>query len=190
MYAVIVSGGKQYRVQPGDLLQVEKIEGDVGSSVKFDQVLFASQGGESGQVWIGKPLLSGATVEGQIVGQGRDEKIVIVKMKRRKQYRRTQGHRQFQTQILVTGVANGSGETAKLSDSELKEKVSKFHTNLKPKGEAFSPKILGSRKRLAQAARAGGAEGAAPAKASAKKPAAQTAPKAAAKKVASKKAAK
>jgi large subunit ribosomal protein L21 len=184
MYAVIVSGGKQYRVQPGDLLQVEKIEGDVGSSVKFDEVLFASQGGEAGQIWIGKPTLSGASVEGQIVGQGRGEKVIIVKMKRRKQYRRTQGHRQYQTQILVTGVANGAGETAKLSDSDLKTKLASFVTSLREKGEAFSPKILGSRKRMAQAAREGGADESATTKrAPAKKTAAaKTAKKPAAKK--------
>ena len=76
---------------------------------------------------------------------------MIVKMKRRKQYRRTQGHRQFQTQVLVTGLSNGSGETATLSAEQKKTTLSKFHSQLKAKGKAFSPKILGSRKRLAAA---------------------------------------
>src|SRR4051812_26025074 len=98
MYAVFESGGKQHRVQPGDILRVEKLEGEVGSAVKFDRVLLVAQGGEGGKLSIGKPLLSGASVEAEIVGQGRGDKVIIVKMKRRKQYRRTQGHRQFQTE--------------------------------------------------------------------------------------------
>ena len=156
MYAVIESGGKQYRVQPGDIIQVEKLEGDVGAAVKFDQILFASKAaGENAQVWLGKPYLSGASVQAEIVGQGRDEKILIIKMKRRKQYRRTQGHRQYQTQLLVTAVDTGAGEKAALSDSDKQAKLSKFHTQLKPKGAASTPKTLGSRKRLAQAAAQG-----------------------------------
>jgi large subunit ribosomal protein L21 len=152
MHAVIESGGKQYRVQPGDIIQLEKLEGDVGATVKFDQVLFASKmTGENSQIWLGKPLLAGASVQAEIVGQGRDEKILIIKMKRRKQYRRTQGHRQYQTQILVTGVDNGSGEKLTLSDADKKAKLSTFHTMLKPKGLASTPKTLGSRKRLAAA---------------------------------------
>ena len=98
--------------------------------------------------------MNGAEVQGEIVGQGRGDKVMIVKMKRRKQYRRTQGHRQFQTQVLVTGLSNGSGETATLSAEQKKTTLSKFHSQLKAKGKAFSPKILGSRKRLA-AAKAG-----------------------------------
>jgi large subunit ribosomal protein L21 len=155
MYAVIETGGKQYRVQPGDIIQVEKLEGDVGSAIKFDQILVASKAGDSAEaaskVWLGKPYLSGASVQAEIVGQGRDEKILIIKMKRRKQYRRTQGHRQYQTQLLVTAVDTGAGEKANLSDSDKKAKLDKFHTQLKPKGPASTPKTLGSRKRLAQA---------------------------------------
>ena len=139
MYAVIQTGGKQYRVQPGDIVQIEKITGEVGSAVKFDQVLFAAKpAGETSQVWIGKPTLSGATVTGEIVGQGRDEKIVIVKMKRRKQYRRTQGHRQYQTQVLVTAVDSGAGEKAALDATEKKARLDKFQSHLAPKGEAFT----------------------------------------------------
>jgi large subunit ribosomal protein L21 len=80
MYAVIQSGGKQYRVQPGDVLQVEKLEGEVGSSVDFNQVLMVSRpGAEQSQVWLGKPTLAGAKVSGEIVGQGRGDKILIIK---------------------------------------------------------------------------------------------------------------
>jgi large subunit ribosomal protein L21 len=155
MYAVIQTGGKQYRVQTGQIIEIEKLEGDVGTAVKFDQVLFSSNANaEAPKVTIGKPLLSGALVTGEIVGQGRGEKSIIVKMKRRKQYRRTQGHRQYLTQVLVTAVDNGAGEKANLSAEDKKTTLSTFHTHLTPKGEAFSPKILGSRKRMAAAANA------------------------------------
>ncbi|MGK5082345.1 50S ribosomal protein L21 [Bdellovibrionota bacterium FG-1] len=155
MYAVIESGGKQYRVQPGDIVQVEKLEGDVGSAIKFEQVLFASKvlsdTAAEAKVWLGKPYLSGAQVQAEVVGQGRDEKILIIKMKRRKQYRRTQGHRQFQTQLLITSVDTGAGEKVGLSDADKKAKLGKFHTQLTPKGLASTPKTLGSRVRMARA---------------------------------------
>ncbi len=185
MYAVIESGGKQYRVQVGEIVQIEKLDGDVGTAVHFDKVLMAAKPGtESSQVWLGKPLLSGAKVDGEIVGQGRDEKITIIKMKRRKQYRRTQGHRQFQSHILITGLANGSGETASLAAEEKKSILGKFVSRLAPKGPAMTAKTLGSRKRMAQTAQAGGA---APAKAAA--PAVTSAPKSGSNKSAAKAAA-
>src|SRR4051794_32462789 len=115
MYAIIETGGKQYRVQAGDIIEIEKLEGDKGASVKFSQVLMTSKpGAESSAITLGKPYLAGAMVEGEIVGQGRGEKSIIVKMKRRKQYRRTQGHRQNLTQVLVLGLDNGAGEKATL----------------------------------------------------------------------------
>ena len=166
-YAVIETGGKQYRVQPGDILRVEMLEGDVGTAMKFDRVLFMSKGDqENPQVWLGKPYLNGASVQAEVVSQGRGEKILIIKMKRRKQYRRTQGHRQPLTELLVTSVDNGSGEKMTLDEAAKKERLAKFHSQLKAKGAAFTPKTLGSRKRMA-AARAAGASAeaaAAPAK--------------------------
>lgn len=178
MYAVIKSGGKQYRVQPGQIVQLEKLEGDLGSALQFNEVLMVGQTAENNsKIWLGKPLLSGARVDGEIVGQGRGEKILIVKMKRRKQYRRTQGHRQFLTQVLVTGIQNGSGESATLSAEDKKTTLAKFQSHLKPKGLASTPKTLGSRKRLA-AAKAAGSKGGAAAEATktAKAPAAKKAP--------------
>jgi large subunit ribosomal protein L21 len=163
MYAVFETGGKQYRVQPGDIVEVEKLEGEVGTNVEFNNVLFAAKStADASTIWLGKPYLNGANVAGEIIGQGRGEKVTIVKMKRRKQYRRTQGHRQFQTQLLVTTVANGSGESATLSAADKKAKLASFRTNLTPKGEAFTPKTLGSRKRLAAAKAAGETPAAAP----------------------------
>lgn len=145
MYAVIETGGKQYRVQPGDIIQVEKLEGEVGAKAAFSNVLLvAKPSAEATQIWLGKPNLNGASVDAEIVAQGRGDKILIVKMKRRKQYRRTQGHRQEQTQIIVTSVSNGS-EKAEISSAEKKAKIDKFVTLLTPKGLAFTPKTLGSK---------------------------------------------
>ena len=152
MYAVIESGGKQYRVQPGDFLQVEKLEGEVGTTLQFDQVLFLSKGDpEKPEIILGTPHVKGAILQGEVVGQGRGEKILIIKMKRRKQYRRTQGHRQDYTQVLITSLENGSGVKNVLTAEERKEKLDHFQTHLKPKGEAFTAPILGSRKRIAEA---------------------------------------
>ena len=98
MYAVIRSGGKQYRVNQGGSLRVEKLPGEVGSSVTLDEVLMI--GGE-GDVKIGTPKVDGAQITGTIVAQGRGQKIRVFKMKRRKGYRRAQGHRQDYTEIRV-----------------------------------------------------------------------------------------
>lgn len=135
MYAVIETGGKQYRVQPGDVIQVEKLDGELGKSLKFDQILFVSKpNGETSQIWIGKPYLSGASVTTEIVGQGRGKKVLIVKMKRRKQYRRTKGHRQELTQLLVTSLDSGAGDRIELSAEDKKTKITKFQSHLKPRG--------------------------------------------------------
>ena len=98
MYAVIRSGGKQYRVNQGGSLRVEKLPGEVGSSITLDDVLMI--GGE-GDAKIGTPRLDGAEITGTIVAQGRGQKIRVFKMKRRKGYRRKIGHRQDYTEILV-----------------------------------------------------------------------------------------
>ena len=101
-YAVIRTGGKQYRVSPGDLLRIERLEGDVGSAVEFAEVLLASA---DDAVRIGTPLVTGVRVRGTIVAQGRDRKILIFKKKRRKNYRRRRGHRQSITTVRVTEIA-------------------------------------------------------------------------------------
>lgn len=176
MYAVIQTGGKQYRVQPGDIIQVEKLEGDVGTTLTFNEVLFAAEpASDNSKIWLGKPTLAGAKVTAEIVGQGRGEKILIIKMKRRKDYRKTQGHRQFQTQLLVTSVANGAGGNAELSSADKQAKLAKFVTLLKPKGLPRTPKTLGSRAKMRAKLAAGSPSGGtanAPAKKPAKKAAA------------------
>ena len=99
-YAVIRTGGKQYRVEPGSLIRVEKLDGDVGSAVTFPEVLLA--GGDT--VRIGTPLVEGVTVRGEIVDHARDKKVLIFKKKRRKNYRRRRGHRQSVTTVRVTEI--------------------------------------------------------------------------------------
>lgn len=101
MYAVIVTGGKQYRVMQGETLRVEKLDADVGAAVSFDQVLLV---GEGDKITIGAPLVSGATVAATIKGHGRADKIRIVKFRRRKHHRKEMGHRQHYTEIEITGI--------------------------------------------------------------------------------------
>jgi large subunit ribosomal protein L21 len=101
MYAVIKTGGKQYRVTEGERLRVEKIAGDKGATVDFGEVLML--GGD--KVSIGLPLVSGAKVSAEIIRQGLDKKIVVFKMRRRKRYRRKNGHRQPFTELRITGIS-------------------------------------------------------------------------------------
>jgi large subunit ribosomal protein L21 len=101
MYAVFKTGGKQYRVEKGDTLRVEKVAGNVGDAVTFDQVLLVS--GE-GKLALGRPLLGGAKVEAKIVEQGLGRKVVIFKFRRRKNYRRKTGHRQPFTALEITDI--------------------------------------------------------------------------------------
>ena len=98
MYAVIKTGGKQYRVAAGEKLKVEQIPADVGAQVILDQVLMV---GEGESVRLGKPLVAGATVKATVVAHGRGEKVKIFKMRRRKHYQKHQGHRQGYTEIKI-----------------------------------------------------------------------------------------
>jgi large subunit ribosomal protein L21 len=103
MYAVIQTGGKQYRVEPGQTVVVEKLAGDEGAQVVFDQVLLVSSG-DGGTVNIGKPTLAGAKVTGSIVEQGRGKKLVVFKFRRRKNYVRRNGHRQDYTAVKIADI--------------------------------------------------------------------------------------
>ena len=102
MYAVIKTGGKQYRVSQGDRLRVEKLPGNVGDAVSFGEVLLVGSGDG---VKVGAPLVSGAKVEAKIVAQDRAKKLVIFKFRRRKNYRRKSGHRQPFTALEITGIS-------------------------------------------------------------------------------------
>jgi large subunit ribosomal protein L21 len=100
-YAVIRTGGKQYRVSEGQLVKIEKLTGEVGEKITLADVLFV---GGNGEVKIGAPLVANATVTGEIVGQTRAKKVLVFKKKRRKSYSRQQGHRQYQTTLKITAI--------------------------------------------------------------------------------------
>ena len=101
MYAIVNTGGKQYKVRQGDVLRVEKIPGEVGSPVSFDKVLMFSDGED---VSIGRPVLDNVAIKGHIVEQGKAKKIIVFKYKRRKRYRRKLGHRQPYTAIRIDSI--------------------------------------------------------------------------------------
>jgi len=101
MYAVVKTGGKQYKVAPGEKLKVEQIPADVGAEVTLDQVLMI---GEGESVRLGAPTVAGASVKATVVAQGRGEKVKIFKMQRRKHFRKHQGHRQNYTEIEISGI--------------------------------------------------------------------------------------
>jgi large subunit ribosomal protein L21 len=102
MYAVIKTGGKQYRVAPGEKIKIEQIPADVGATIVLDQVLMVADGDA---VKLGTPLVSGATVSATVIAHGRGAKVKIFKMRRRKHYQKTQGHRQNYTEIRVDAIA-------------------------------------------------------------------------------------
>ena len=160
MYAVIKTGGKQYRVQPGDLMVVEKIDGDVGAKVAFDQVLML--GGEAGELTVGAPTIAGAVVHATLIETRKGEKVKVFKKIRRQGYRRTKGHRQLESVLRVTAIS-GAGQEAKW-DGEVKL-TTKAELDARARGLTFTPP--------------GAKAEAAPAKAPAKKAAAPKTPKAA-----------
>jgi large subunit ribosomal protein L21 len=101
MYAVVETGGRQYRVHPGDTIEVEKLPGEVGDTVSLPSVLLVGAGTD---VTLGTPTVADARVEAQIIAQKRGKKIIVFKFKRRKNYRRKQGHRQYLTALKITDI--------------------------------------------------------------------------------------
>ncbi len=101
MYAIIETGGKQQKVIPGEQLRIEKLEAKVGDTVRFDKVMLVNR---DGVVALGKPYVDGASVTAKVMEQGRGKKILVFKKKRRKQYRRTRGHRQSFTAVKVEAI--------------------------------------------------------------------------------------
>ncbi|HEV3010079.1 MAG TPA: 50S ribosomal protein L21 [Burkholderiales bacterium] len=104
MYAVIKSGGKQYRVESGKQVRVESLVADVGSAIAFEEVLLVGTGDS---VKVGAPLVSGAKVKATVVAHGRGEKVKIFKLRRRKHYQRSQGHRQNYTEVRIDDIVQG-----------------------------------------------------------------------------------
>lgn len=145
MYAVIRTGGKQYRVVPDDIIEIEKVTGDAGEIIQFEDVLML--GGE-GDPQIGSPTVSGASVAGQVVEQKRAAKILVFKKKRRKNYRRKKGHRQHLTAVRITEILTGgkkpSKAAAKAAPAKKEAKAAKAKddakTAKKPAGKAEKAK--------------------------------------------------
>ncbi|MBM3357470.1 MAG: 50S ribosomal protein L21 [Betaproteobacteria bacterium] len=102
MYAVVKTGGKQYRVSAGEKVRIERIAADIGQEIVLEEVLLVADGEA---VTVGTPLVAGAAVKAKVVAQGRGDKVHIFKMRRRKHYRRTMGHRQNYTEIEILGIA-------------------------------------------------------------------------------------
>ena len=175
MYAVFRTGGKQYRAAKGDVLRLEKIEGDEGAKVEFDEVLLV---GEGSDVKVGSPLLSGSVVSGTVLRQGKSRKIPVVKFKRRKNYLRQGSHRQFFTEVEITGI----GAAAKKAEA----KAPAHKAEAKAPAHKAAPKAEAAEK---PAAKKAPAKKAAPKKAAAKAPAKKAAAKAPAHKASTKKAA-
>lgn len=109
MYAVISTGGKQYKVRAGDTLKVERLAAEEGSTVQFDKVLLVAN---EDKVTVGAPFIEGGYVSAMIMSHGRHAKIKVVKFKRRKKYRRTHGHRQFFTEVAIKGIEGTNGPIA------------------------------------------------------------------------------
>jgi len=109
MYAIFESGGKQYKAEPGVVVKLERLEGNVGDTVVLEKVLMVADGD---QLQVGKPLVDGVAVQGRIVEQNRHKKILVYKYKRRKDYSKKIGHRQYYTAVRIEGIGSQSQEAA------------------------------------------------------------------------------
>ena len=117
MYAVFKSGGKQYRASKGTRLRVEKLDAEAGASVEFDQVLLV---GDGANVKVGAPLVKGGKVKAKVLETAKAKKVTIIKFKRRQNYMRTKGHRQWYTEVEVTGIT-GAPRAKKAADTSCEE---------------------------------------------------------------------
>ena len=138
MYAVIRTGGKQYRVVPGARLRVEKLDAEEGAMVEFDQVLLV---GEGTDVTVGKPLVDGGVVTAKVLSQGKGKKVTVIKFHRRKNYLRTKGHRQFYTEVEITEVSTkGGAKKVAAKAPAAKAPVKKAAAKKAPVKKAAAPK--------------------------------------------------
>lgn len=133
MYAVIKTGGKQYRVAANDKITIEKLEGAPGDQVTFPDVLMLGNGGS---IEVGAPLVAGATVVGEIAAQQKSDTVYIFKKRRRKHYRRRNGHRQLLTAVTITEILTGGAKPAAKAKAEKPAKVEKVETKAEPAAEA------------------------------------------------------
>ena len=137
MYAVFRTGGKQYRAAKGDVLRLEKIEAEEGATVSFDDVLLV---GEGADIKVGNPVLSGASVSGKVLRQGKSKKVSVVKFKRRKNYLRQGSHRQFFTEVEITAIAGSAKKAAPKTDKADKAEAAPVAEKAAPKKKAAAKK--------------------------------------------------
>ena len=142
MYAVFRTGGKQYRAAKGDILRLEKLEAEEGATVKFDEVLLV---GEGTDIKVGSPLLSGSTVSGKVLRQGKSKKVPVVKFKRRQNYLRQGSHRQFFTEVEITGIT-GSGAKAAAPKADAAEQPAEKKVAKKKASKKAAPKKAAAKK--------------------------------------------
>ena len=148
MYAVFRSGGKQYRAAKGDVLRLEKIEAEEGATIQFDEVLLV---GEGSDIKVGTPMLSGTTVSGKVVRQGKSKKVPVVKFKRRQNYLRQGSHRQFFTEVEITAITGGSAKKAAPKKEAAEEKpVAKKAATKKPAAKKAATKKPAAKKKAAK----------------------------------------
>ena len=129
MYAVFRTGGKQYRAAKGDVLRLEKIEADEGATVTFDEVLLI---GEGADIKVGDPLLSGSSVSGKVLSQGKTKKVNVVKFRRRQNYLRQGSHRQFYTEVEITGISGAGAKKAAPKKEAAEKPAAKEEAEAKP----------------------------------------------------------
>jgi large subunit ribosomal protein L21 len=143
MYAVFRTGGKQYRAAKGDVLRLEKIEADEGATVTFDEVLLI---GEGADITVGDPLLSGSTVSGKVLSQGKTKKVNVIKFKRRQNYLRKGSHRQFYTEVEITGISGSGAKKAAPKKEAAAEPAAKSEAAEKPATKKKVAKKAGAKK--------------------------------------------
>ena len=148
MYAVFRTGGKQYRAVKGDVLRLEKIEADEGATIKFDDVLLI---GEGADIKVGNPTLSGTSVSGKVLRQGKSKKVSVVKFKRRQNYLRQGSHRQFFTEVAITAIG-GSAKKAAAPKKEAADEAPKKAAAKKAAPKKAAPKKAAPKKAAAKKA--------------------------------------
>jgi len=153
MYAVFRTGGKQYRAAKGDVLRLEKIEAEEGATVSFDDVLLI---GEGADIKVGNPLLSGSSVSGKVLRQGKSKKVSVVKFKRRQNYLRQGSHRQFFTEVEITAIsasgAKSQGDKKKAAPKKTKDSAEAKPAAKKPAAKKAAPKKAAAKKVTKKAA--------------------------------------
>ena len=151
MYAVFRSGGKQYRAAKGDVLRLEKIEAEEGATVQFDEVLLV---GEGSDIKVGSPLVSGTSVSGKVIRQGKSRKVPVVKFKRRQNYLRQGSHRQFFTEVEITDIGAAKKAAPKkeaaADDKPAAKKATKKKAAKKPAAKKPAAKKTATKKAAAK----------------------------------------